>query len=356
MNQAENTQGTILIVDDIPNNLKLLLNYLTKLGFKVLVGQDGEDGLAKALYAKPDVILLDIMMPRMDGFETCRQLKANPETRDIPVIFMSALSDLADKMKGFQMGAVDYITKPIQHEEVLARVTTHLTLRTLQRTLAQRNTELNMLTHTMLRDLQVPLLTVGLFSQVLRKECTQITPDIERYFNNVRQAYQKMNNNMEAVLLLLNMRASEVCLQPIDMGKVFQKVYARIIHLQSDFIPTVALPDAWPQIYCNPIWAEDIWAGILNYFLASGDLPITLRIIAQVEEDGLGYFYLHDDTLTLPPEQTQALFHHPKEHPQNALGLSVIQRMIMRCGGKIGMDSSLFSTGRTLYFALPTSS
>ncbi|NER27975.1 MAG: response regulator, partial [Symploca sp. SIO1C4] len=135
-------KGDILIVDDNHTNLGVLFDFLTNSGFKVLVAQDGESALQKAQLANPDLILLDVMMPGIDGFETCRRLKAKPSTRHIPVIFMTALSDTVDKVRGFSFGAVDYVTKPVQQEEVRARVTTHLTLRKLQKKLEEQNQQL----------------------------------------------------------------------------------------------------------------------------------------------------------------------------------------------------------------------
>ncbi|MBE9561849.1 MAG: response regulator, partial [Proteobacteria bacterium] len=105
-------QDKLLIVDDIPANISLLLDFLTDVGFKVLVAKDGEAAIKKAEYARPNLILLDVMMPGIDGFEVCKRLKTMPTTKDIPIIFMTALSDTVDKVKGFSLGAVDYITKP----------------------------------------------------------------------------------------------------------------------------------------------------------------------------------------------------------------------------------------------------
>ncbi|MEG4943196.1 response regulator [Microcoleus sp. F4-D5] len=132
-------QSTILIVDDTPTNLGVLFDFLADFGFKVLVARDGKSALQKVEYAAPDLILLDVLMPGIDGFETCRRLKANDVTRDIPVIFMTALADTVDKVKGLSLGAVDYITKPLQHEEVLARVNVHMKLRNLSKKLLEQN-------------------------------------------------------------------------------------------------------------------------------------------------------------------------------------------------------------------------
>jgi PAS domain S-box-containing protein len=127
----------ILIVDNNTANLQLLMNLLTEHGYQVFPASDGELALEFVQSTLPDLILLDIKMPEMDGYEVCRQLKANEKTRTIPIVFLSALEDERDKVKGFQLGGIDYITKPFQPEEMLARVATHLRLRELTEGLAQ---------------------------------------------------------------------------------------------------------------------------------------------------------------------------------------------------------------------------
>jgi PAS domain S-box-containing protein len=135
-------KNVILVVDDTPINLEILLDLLEDSDFKVVVAEDGESAIEMAEYSPPDLILLDVLMPGMDGFEACRQLKANLVTQDIPVIFMTALTEKVDKVKGLNLGAVDYITKPLEHEEVLARVNIHLRLRHLTKRLTEQNERL----------------------------------------------------------------------------------------------------------------------------------------------------------------------------------------------------------------------
>ena len=142
MIETNMSKKTILIVDDIPTNLDVLFKQLELSNFRVLVAQDGASAIRQAEFARPDIILLDVMMPDLDGFETCRRLKANEITSEIPVIFMTALSDIDSKVKGFEVGGVDYVTKPIRWQEVFARVTTHTKLRTLQKDLQEKNVEL----------------------------------------------------------------------------------------------------------------------------------------------------------------------------------------------------------------------
>ncbi|MDJ1178596.1 response regulator [Roseofilum sp. BLCC_M91] len=139
MSYSDSESNVILIVDDNPNNLAVLSDFLDESGFEVRVARDGESALEKVNYAPPDLILLDVMMPGIDGFEACKRLKSNLDTEEIPIIFMTALSDTVDKVKGLELGAVDYITKPFSQEEVLARVRLHLRLRKMAQKLAQQN-------------------------------------------------------------------------------------------------------------------------------------------------------------------------------------------------------------------------
>ena len=132
-------EADILIVDDTPTNLSLLTQMLAAQGYSVRAAANGQRALESARALPPDLIMLDIRMPGLDGFEVCQELKSHDQTREIPVIFISALDDIQDKVHGFKAGGVDYITKPFQLEEVLARTETHLAMRNLQRRLEEAN-------------------------------------------------------------------------------------------------------------------------------------------------------------------------------------------------------------------------
>lgn len=135
MSRQTAAPGNIVIIDDQPNNLRVLSGILQQAGYKVRPALDGEVALKSIKAAPPDLILLDIRMPGTDGYEVCRQLKSDERTREIPVIFISALQDMEDKLAAFQAGGVDYVSKPFQMEEVLARVQAHIKLYRLQRDL-----------------------------------------------------------------------------------------------------------------------------------------------------------------------------------------------------------------------------
>jgi PAS domain S-box-containing protein len=188
----ERYEHTVLIIDDEPANLRVMSDYLSSFGLEALIARDGETGIEKAQYARPDLILLDVLMPGMDGFETCRRLKADETLRDVPVIFVTALASTEDKIKGFQLGGVDYITKPFQHDEVLARVTTHLRLRDLTENLEHQ-----------VRDRTQELLAAN---QQLRHTNQELTRQVaerkraEEALHKINQAYKALSQCNQALV------------------------------------------------------------------------------------------------------------------------------------------------------------
>lgn len=147
-NDSSDQLGDILIVDDLADNLRVLSNTLSSHRYRVRAVRNGAMALVGAKAVPPDVILLDIRMPEMDGYEVCRQLKADPQTCDIPIIFLSALDETLDKVRAFEVGGVDYITKPFQVEEVLARVNHQLTIQRLKKQVAAQQQQLEQLLMT----------------------------------------------------------------------------------------------------------------------------------------------------------------------------------------------------------------
>ncbi len=141
---------TILVIDDNPTNLGVLVDYLETYDFEIMTALNGKEGIEMTRFGQPDIILLDIMMPGMNGFEVCNCLKADEKTKQIPIIFMTALTSTEDKVKAFVAGGVDYITKPIQQDEVLARITTHLQIRDMTRTLQEQNSRLHKMSDELL--------------------------------------------------------------------------------------------------------------------------------------------------------------------------------------------------------------
>lgn len=155
---SEHSDATILLVDDNPTNISLLIDHLLKQSYQLMVAESGPSALARVAQRKPDLILLDVSMPGMDGFETCRRLKADPDSADIPIIFLSALTSAEDKIEGFAAGGADYIAKPIDLAEVVARMNTHLQMREVRRNLEEQNLALSERIEKRTRDLQDEIL------------------------------------------------------------------------------------------------------------------------------------------------------------------------------------------------------
>lgn len=190
--------ATILIVDDTPANLSVLVDTLSESGYNLMVAEDGEDALAQTARTQPDLILLDVMMPGLDGFETCRRFKAQAGTRDIPVIFMTALTDTAEKVRAFSAGAVDYITKPIQHDEALARIGTHLTIRRLQHELQQQLALKERFMRIAGHDLRNPLCLILMSGELARRKGA--TPAVAEYLESIHSSARQMRRIIETFL------------------------------------------------------------------------------------------------------------------------------------------------------------
>lgn len=378
MNETNLPQETLLIVDDIPANVSLLLEFLTNAGFKVLVAKEGKAAIKKAEYAHPDLILLDVMMPGINGFEVCNILKSNENTKEIPIIFMTALSDTVDKVKGFSFGAVDYITKPIQHEEVLARVTTHLKLRKLQQQLEQelkvrqkysvklekRNMELNAFARTVAHDLKNPLTGIIGLNERLKEMCSGDTRHKESlitYLQLIGESGQKMLDIINALLLLARTsEQDEVKKQPLPMSHIVSQVIEkRLVYMIRDFQGQIRLPETWPTALGYAPWIEEVWANYLSNALKYGGRPPYLELGADTPDDGRIRFWVRDNGPGLSDEAQSKLFTPFMRLHQNCadghgLGLSIVRQVIEKLGGEVGVESTE-GEGSVFYFTLDIS-
>jgi len=310
------SKAELLIVDDTLENLRLLSRMLAEEGYRVETASSGARALATAQANPPDLVLLDIKMPEMDGYEVCAALKADERTRDIPIIFLSALDETYDKVKAFTSGGVDYIIKPFQFEEVLARVETHIALMNLQRQLQQANRELqkrleelDAFAHTVAHDLKNPLTRIIGYAELLEGEFDTLPEeDLRGFLGVIARGGRKMENIINELLLLASVREGEVESQPLDMSDIVNEVQRRLGHVIEGSQAQIIEPESWPAALGHGPWIEEVWLNyISNAIKYSGREP-RLELGGAVEPGGAARFWVRDNGPGLSEEDQGRLF------------------------------------------------
>jgi len=348
----------ILIVDDTPTNLAVLFEALEKANYQVFIDIQATSALTMVPKIQPDLILLDVMMPDMDGFEACHHLKADEQTRDIPVIFITALTDSLDEVTGFSLGAVDYITKPINVTTALARINTHIALRKLQQELEQQNAELDAFAHTVAHDLKNPLSVVSGYAELLTEPNIVYSPnDIARMALQITNASQKAVNIIDELLLLAGVRKEPIELHPVNMLPLIEQAWARLVVLRDQYQGELILSDSWPTVMGYAPWVEEVWANYLSNGLKYGGKAPILTVGATNQPDGLVQFWVQDNGPGIHPALQKELFTEFTQLTQaqtkgHGLGLSIVQRIMKRLNGQVGLESEL-GQGAKFFFTLP---
>ncbi|EIJ43008.1 response regulator with CheY-like receiver domain and winged-helix DNA-binding domain [Beggiatoa alba B18LD] len=360
---------TILIVDDMPDNVAVLFAFLRNAGFTVLVAQDGEAAIQVLEHAHPDLILLDVMMPGMDGFMVCQTLKSREDTREIPIIFMTALTDTVDKVKGFKLGAADYITKPIHHEEVLARINAHVRLCQQQQRIQEqnhelqiRNKELDAFAHMVAHDLKNPLNGIIMITRLLHEALpsgTVVDGKVQERLGVIERAGDKMLNIINALLLLAGVsNQKQVELSPLDMQQIVQPmIQGRLSQLLKQFNGEIILPKTWHVARGYSPWVEEIWVNYLSNGLKYGGSPPRLTLGSDLLPNQMVRFWVRDCGEGLTATEQSRLF-TPFTRLQTSrvdghgIGLSIVKQIIEKLGESAGVESEK-GKGSLFYFTLP---
>lgn len=389
MNTSQAVSGDILLVDDTPDNLRLLSVMLTENGYKTRKVINGERALQAVEVVTPDLILLDINMPDINGYEVCRRLKKLDKTRDIPVIFISALDDVFDKVKAFQVGGVDYITKPFQVEEVLARVHTHLNIRKLQKQLQQQNSQLqeeihhrlsaeeanaqlkaletqlrqqlNVFLHAVSHDLRNPVIGTKM---VLNNLTNQVGETIQL----PRKVLERMQESNERQLGLINSLIETHAAEVWGLKLNYQSLELKSL-VQSALIDVQPMLEKEQVVLCDrispnlPLIKADtlhlvrVYQNLIGNALKHNPPGFKLTLDAEVENEWLRCT-VADNGVGISKEQCENIFDLYFQGSQKrqsvglGLGLYLCQHIIQAHGGAIGVESKL-GVGTTFWFTLP---
>lgn len=394
----ESQKRTILIVDDTPEKLDELIKLLTEYGFKIFLAKNGEIAIKEAEYGQPDIILLDVIMRGIDGFETCRRLKKNELTKNIPVIFMTVISQTENKVVAFEIGGVDYVTKPLQYEEVLARINTHLNIQNLQNKLLEKNKilekeicdriaaeqeikqlnedlkrraaqleatnkELEAFSYSVSHDLRNPLLAIDGFTwSILYKYSSQLDEKAKKYLETIRSTTSQMSKLIDDLLHLSSVTSSEISFTEVDLSQLARKIASSLQISASERVVEFAIADrivvqgdkillgvmlenllgnAWKYTRKNTL--ARIEFGILD---DDSQLP-TSNPVYFVRDNGVGFKMANADRIFRPFQR----LHHKNEFEGTGIGLATVQRIVHRHGGRIWVEA-VPNQGATFYFTL----
>jgi len=361
-------QETIMVVDDTPANLKLLQEMLQAKGYLVLAFPRGAMALQAAAKNPPDMILLDINMPKMDGFEVCKRLKADDTLKEIPVIFISARTETTDKVRAFAAGGVDYVSKPFQFEEVHARVGTHLRLRRqqieLQALTEMKDHFLGMAAH----DLRNPLGAIMNISEFLVSELSPVlTPRQTNFFNMTFDSIKFMLRLINDLLDISAIESGHLSLerQPVDLTVPITKIVevGRGLASQKNMQVDLSLPPLLPLVFADINRIEQVINNLLSnamkYAQPGTDIAVRLRqenkeVIISVADQGPG----------IPEKDQHKLFQAfgktsvrpaAEEDKSTGLGLLIVKKIVEAHKGRIWFTTEP-GKGTEFFFSLPVTS
>ncbi|MEL7037440.1 MAG: response regulator [Cyanobacteria bacterium J06592_8] len=367
-------KGNILIVDDLPDNLRLLSETLSDRGYEVQCAINGKLALMAVQNAPPDLILLDIKMPGIDGYEVCSELKSQERTSEIPVIFLSALDDAFDKVKAFNVGGVDYVTKPFQVEEVLARVENQLTICRLQKQLhhqnlklsklnqdfADSNKELEQFAYIVSHDLQQPLQTITGFAELMLslKSEIDLEEEADEYVTPILEEGIRMQGLIKDLLEYSRVGSKRRELKPVDCNLILAETL-RNLHHSIEESQAIITHETLPTVNADKIQLGQLFQNLIGNgikYCRPGVIPQVTILTEQKQQEWV--FEIQDNGIGIASSYFERVFqifqrlHTAQEYPGTGIGLAICKKIVERHGGKIWVESEL-GVGTTFYFTIP---
>ncbi len=366
MNDYPEIKGTIiLVVDDNPDNLDFLINILGTQGADVRIATSGEQLLKRISYIIPDLILLDVMMSGIDGFETCRQLKESENTKDIPVLFMTALSDITSELKGFEVGGIDYISKPIELEKALSRINTHLRVQSQKKELIKLNLERNKFLSIIAHDLRNPLLGIKIQEHFIEKYISSICdPELEGYFAELSEATENIIDLLDNLFdwVLFHQGAIKYRPERFELTRIIDETISFLKHgaEQKNIIIKTRASCSNVSVYTDIEMSLVIFRNLLNNAIKFSNTGTKITIGCQIVDTDFIEISITDTGLGIPDNLQEKLFHIDKIFSRlgtegekgNGMGLILCKDLVEKSGGRIWFRSEV-NKGSTFSFTLP---
>lgn len=360
-----NDKADVLVVDDNPVNLRLLSEMLTDRGYDVRAVLSGERALAESRSNPPDLILLDVMMPDLDGYEVCARLKADEATADIPVIFISALGEAEDKVRAFEVGGVDYVTKPLQIEEISARLETHLSIQRLQRDLRAANRELSRrlaeldeanerlqsqnealiaYDRSVSHDLKNPIGFIAMTADLVVDAFDRLDEErLRTLLGNIARRAYKANSIVESLLLLA--QPGPVACEPLDMAEVVETAVDGLHAMIQRYDAEIQIPDTFPDALGQTAFVERVWDNYISNAIKYGGDPPQVILGGKALDNGWVQFWVEDNGAGVKAEDRDRIFDAFTRYSDgriegHGLGLSIVKRIVQKMGGEVGVEDA----------------
>lgn len=366
ISQNEGNDSTlILLVDDVPQNVQVIYKILSAYGYNFAIATNGEETLKLLEKEEPDLILLDIMLPDIDGFEICRRIKADSKTADIPVIFLTAKIELEDKIRGFKLGAVDYITKPFEEEEVVARVQTHLKLRKTEKKLRQLNSAKDKFFSIISHDLKNTFTILLGYSDVLEEDF-HIISDSEKqdYISAISSTTKGVYALLENLLSWSRMETGRMEYQPQNFP-VYTSVNETVDLLKSSSnekeINLVNRVSPETEVYADKNMIDTVIRNLISNAVKFTTRGGTVTIDAEPGEEGFVTISVTDTGVGMSDEIKNSLFNMEKniskpgteKEQGTGLGLLLCKELVEKNTGSIFCSSEI-DKGSKFSFTVPS--
>ncbi|ETR74691.1 MAG: response regulator receiver sensor signal transduction histidine kinase [Candidatus Magnetoglobus multicellularis str. Araruama] len=359
----QDAQETILIVDDNLVNLRVMIQHLAEAGYETRIAQDGHEAIEQLKIALPDIILLDIMMPGIDGFETCAKIKEIPSAKNIPVIFMTALSETEHKVKGLKLGAVDYITKPFQQEEVLTRINTHLTIRRQQEALHHLNAAKDRFFSIIAHDLRGVFNPMMISTDMMIKIANQEeSPKMIKFATALKKSTHNAYELLENLLTWSRCQRGNitVSIEKMEIQKVIESninLFAEKASQKDIDLSHSVTHDIF--VYADRNITDTILRNLIANALKFTNLGGHILVNAEKTQEHVAHISVQDDGTGIDPEGLESLFKIDSKYKKKGtaneqgtgLGLILCKELALKNHGDIWVSSEP-DQGSTFTFSL----